>query len=304
MKKLLLIFILILSLPLSANAWTTYQHLTLDDGLKITDTLNGSTDEYALRLDYTVNKSAGNDYGMYVNMMDTASPGTSYLAWWGVNGNVLAYLSNNGQMWAKYVKGNVKVEAPRILTSALGQRLDIQDYRGPFDTAGDIGVRFLNSTTFTNTSGDVIGIQVNPTINQASGTGSYSAFVVDPTETAVGSGGGNLMDLRIGGVSKFKVTNKSHFVSSGTTPVLSACGTAPAITGSDSASKVTIGTGVTTSCTVTFANAYTAAPACVITGDDAAIGYAAITTTTVLTITSSADMDSDVISVICMEPGA
>ena len=37
--------------------------------------LNGSTDEYAFKLDYTVNKSAGDDYGMYVNMADTASPG-------------------------------------------------------------------------------------------------------------------------------------------------------------------------------------------------------------------------------------
>ena len=303
MKKLLLIFILILSLPLSANAWTTYQHLTLDDGLKITDTLSGSTDEYALRLDYTVNKSAGNDYGMYVNMTDIASPGTSYLAWWGIGGTMKAYINDIGLLSASYLQTDNYIKTPRLIAIYAGQTLNIQN-SWIFDAAGEIGVSFLNGAEFTNTSGEIIGVQINPTINQASGTGSYTAFVVDPVETAVGSGGGNLMDLRIGGVSKFKVTNKSHFVSSGTTPTLSACGTAPAITGSDMVSKVTIGTGVTTSCTVTFANAYTTAPACVITGDDAAIGYAATTTTTVLTITSSADMDSDVISVICMEPGA
>ena len=272
------------------------EDLTLNGTLNISNTLNGSTNEYAFKLDYTVNKSAGNNYGMYVNMIDTASPGTSWLAWWGVNGNIRASIDKAGQIYG------YAITSPRILTPSSEQTLEIQKQRS-FSTAGK-AIRFLNLSELTNTSGEVIGVQINPTINQASGTGSYTAFVVDPVETAVGSGGGNLMDLRIGGVSKFKVTNKSHLVSSGTTPTLSACGTAPAITGSDSASKVTIGTGVTTSCTVTFANAYTAAPACVITGDDAAIGYAAVTTTSTLTITSSADMDSDVISVICMEPGA
>jgi len=87
----------------------------------------------------------------------------------------------------------------------------------------------------------------------------------------------------------------------GPDPGLSSCGTTPSIVGSDYASKVTIGSGVTTSCTITFANTgFANAPACVVTGDNTAIGYAATTTTTVLTITSSADMASDVISFICV----
>ena len=40
------------------------------------------------------------------------------------------------------------------------------------------------------------------------------------------------------------------------------------------------------------------------TGDNVAVGYAATTTTTIMTLTSSADMDSDVISYICFGNGA
>ena len=87
---------------------------------------------------------------------------------------------------------------------------------------------------------------------------------------------------------------------SGDSPGLSSCGSSPTITGSDSNGKVTIGTGATQSCTVTFDSTFTAAPACVIAGDNNGIGYAATTSATVLTITSSADMASDVISYICM----
>ena len=77
-------------------------------------------------------------------------------------------------------------------------------------------------------------------------------------------------------------------------------GTTPAMVGSDVAGKITVGTTVTTSCAMTFATAYANAPACVITGDTNATLYSAVTSTTILTITSSADMDSDVIMFICM----
>lgn len=44
------------------------------------DTLNVATgDEVSLSLTYTTNKAAGNDTGLLINQIDTASPGTSYL---------------------------------------------------------------------------------------------------------------------------------------------------------------------------------------------------------------------------------
>lgn len=49
-----------------------------------------------------------------------------------------------------------------------------------------------------------------------------------------------------------------------TPPVLTSCGTTPAITGSDTAGIVTMGTGTPTGCIITFAAAYTAIPYCVV----------------------------------------
>lgn len=86
----------------------------------------------------------------------------------------------------------------------------------------------------------------------------------------------------------------------GTAPAVSACGTTPAIVGNDHAGKVTVGTGSTTSCTVTFNVPYENAPACVITSNQSAtIAHATATTTTVLTITSGTSMASGIISYIC-----
>jgi len=101
-----------------------------------------------------------------------------------------------------------------------------------------------------------------------------------------------------------KLEVAGHYKASGTSPALSSCGTSPSITGADSAGKITIGTGVTTSCTVTFATTFAQTPACVVSGDNSAVGYAATTSTTVLTITSSADMAGDVISYICFGNGS
>lgn len=92
-----------------------------------------------------------------------------------------------------------------------------------------------------------------------------------------------------------------HVETTGTAPAVSSCGTTPSIsaTATDMGGKVTIGTGITTSCTVTFNSAWGVAPPCTVSGDNVAVNYIATTTTTVLTITSSLDMASDVISYIC-----
>ncbi len=91
------------------------------------------------------------------------------------------------------------------------------------------------------------------------------------------------------------------FDSTKTAPGLTSCGGGtPSIVGSDSAGNITIGTGATQSCTVTFASAFLVAPACFVNGNNTAVTYIGTQTTTILTITSSADMDSDVVSYICI----
>jgi len=58
----------------------------------------------------------------------------------------------------------------------------------------------------------------------------------------------------------------THIAAAQTTaPALTSCGTSPAITGTDAAGVVTMGTGTPTGCVITFNVPYTAAPYCVVT---------------------------------------
>lgn len=63
----------------------------------IVSTLNAATgNEVAFTLDYTVNKAAGNDTGLLINMIDTASPGTSLPFDIQVNGSSKFKMDNAG----------------------------------------------------------------------------------------------------------------------------------------------------------------------------------------------------------------
>lgn len=67
------------------------------------------------------------------------------------------------------------------------------------------------------------------------------------------------------------------------TPALTSCGTSPAISGSDSAGTITLGTGTPTGCVATFAQAYTGVPYCVVTSQTAPA-----TTTPAYSVTATA----------------
>lgn len=57
-------------------------------------------------------------------------------------------------------------------------------------------------------------------------------------------------------------TTVLHLGGSGAAPSISSCGTSPSVAGTDVGGVVTIGSGGSSSCIVTFANAYTGKPAC------------------------------------------
>jgi len=73
---------------------------TTDDRLELTTTLDAATgDEEAFAILYTTNKAtSGDDYGLYINQTDTASPGTSYLIWAGVGGTGKFMVKNDGSI--------------------------------------------------------------------------------------------------------------------------------------------------------------------------------------------------------------
>jgi hypothetical protein len=83
------------------------------------------------------------------------------------------------------------------------------------------------------------------------------------------------------------------------TPTVSACGTDPSIEGDDFAGVVTIGSGVVTSCTITFAKAYAVAPSCVITSDAVIVIRVGAISTTTVTLNSGVSIATNIIHYQC-----
>lgn len=85
-------------------------------------------------------------------------------------------------------------------------------------------------------------------------------------------------------------------------PVLSTCGTSPALgTGSnDTAGKITVGTTASNACTLTFGTAYTTAPSCVVQNATTGAGANVYAVTTTTIIWSSALADSTVLFYHCI----
>lgn len=95
------------------------------------------------------------------------------------------------------------------------------------------------------------------------------------------------------------VTNRHlHLPSAGAgTPALSSCGTSPSITGNDLAGTFTTGSAATT-CTLTFATAYPAAPYCFVVPQGNLNFPTYTTSTTALTIT--VDVASTAYNYLCV----
>ena len=74
-----------------------------------------------------------------------------------------------------------------IVTPGNNATLSLQDSGFSTSTGGALAVNMATGTV-SNTSGADVGVKIQPTINQASGTGSYTAFDVAPIVTAQGSG--------------------------------------------------------------------------------------------------------------------
>lgn len=99
---------------------------------------------------------------------------------------------------------------------------------------------------------------------QQSGTITNNHAVKWITNGVIGDGGLGFTELVNGNFSTL-LNTAGHFADTGSTPTLTSCGTGPAISGTDIAGVVTMGTGAPTGCTITFATAYAATPYCTVT---------------------------------------
>jgi len=83
----------------------------------------------------------------------------------------------------------------------------LSQYDGSTFSAPTTTVYLLKNPTYTNTTGPVVGVSVTPTYNQASGTSANTDFLINRTQTAVGSGTQYLIDAQADSASKFSVNN-------------------------------------------------------------------------------------------------
>lgn len=124
----------------------------------------------------------------------------------------MAYISNEFRIGGTYGgSGNIRpINISAFDSTTAGLRLNASSTSGVVQstlTTGSAGsITSLINGTLSSSSGIQYPQVITPTINQSS-TGGYTALLINPTETATGSGTKLLIDAQVGGSSKFKVDN-------------------------------------------------------------------------------------------------
>jgi hypothetical protein len=115
---------------------------------------------------------------------------------------------------------------------------------------------------------------------------------------AVGLGAAQAANLSVD-----TLTVGQHAITGATPPVLTSCGTTPAITGSDTAGIVTMGT-TATGCVITFAAAYATPPVCVVTWIATPLASQSyVTSATAITLTQTSTSNNKVQYVCIAQSG-
>lgn len=101
------------------------------------------------------------------------------------------------------------------LTRFFTQSAATFQFANSITTQTTAGYEFTGLGSLSATSGTQTWFKINPTLNQASGTAATDILRIEPTLTAVGSGGVDLISAAPGGTEVFRVTSAGTVVSSG-----------------------------------------------------------------------------------------
>lgn len=192
-------------------------------------------------------------------------------SYFGVTAGSLTFIVSNGNSWGHHI--HIKSDDVGSLSGGVGAYgacinkanstqitfadLELPGICNPNIPVDGAGLAF-GGVSAAILGGDTMYFQGSNSASNAAP--AYSFF----NNSAVGM---YLVNGTTGGFSKnFRVDG--HLLSgAGSTPTLSACGTGPTFAGvaSDTAGRVTVGTGPPTACTLTFGAAFATAPICVIT---------------------------------------
>jgi hypothetical protein len=148
----------------------------------------------------------------------------------------------------------------------------------------------------------------------ATGTCSAPAYAGESdTTTGLGISNDGTVRICIAGNQMGNFQNGGDFVLSvgiasgrsgiktvGAAPTLSSCGTSPAISGTDLAGQVTMGTGSPTGCVITFTNTKSNAPYCAVTSQSQLTSFAYSISTSAITTVQTAT-SSNIINYVCFQ---
>ncbi len=283
--------------PLTGTGATVTTNTPLID---ISQTWNAAVAFQAIKVNVTRTSSLGNAV-----TVDLQSSGTSvYQMKWdgtvGINYTADNTYQNNSELGIKAITGTsadivfVGSDNKRIILSA-----GVNNSFGLYDPDTNNAPVYITAAGLRQNSAAYVAWSSD---NQFAANGSVdtaltrsAAGVIDVSQ---GSGCGtaaNCRDLRL-----------RHLIGGGTAPTVASttansCGTsAPAITGTDSAGKITVGATSGTSCTITFGTAWANAPSCWATDESTLMGTKAVSTTTTLIISATAFTAGDVVAYGCL----
>ena len=194
----------------------------------------------------------------------------------GGSGSALLASTNTWSAWQTY--GNQVTFSTDVYLSA-GQ-INVKGNR--ITTAAGLldATKLAGTVPSANISGSYAGVTgVGTLTSLALSNGGASSTIL-----ANNTGSGKLIQLQMSSADTFVIDNKGHvdMGNAGATPVLSSCGTGPSLgTGSNDARGTFITGASGTACTITFGQAYAAAPFCIVSGPSSGPFY--IITTTALT---------------------
>jgi len=202
--------------------WFTYNSGSTQFELWSTDTDGGGSDGLIFSVvdgDNTIDFAGGAAFnGLTLWDTGAAVTGTDYAIGRNADGvNLMQYNAPTGSMheFSFNDVSQVAIDESGLYTDVLATltpstTLTIQDQSF---SAADSAVSMVTGTA-TNSSGTFTGAEVIPTINQ-SGTGQYTAFKIDVTETAVASGVQNyLFQAGTDGSGQFAINSNAAVIQS------------------------------------------------------------------------------------------
>lgn len=171
-------------------------------------------------------------------------------------------------------------------------------------TSGNVNLQPLSASQFVKTdpSKNFTTYNLFGSANNWTGTNTYTSSVTIITS--------NTPNYEVGFTTTtsfyhIAISTSGHFITSGSTaPAVSSCGTGPSIVGDDNQGTVTVGSGVTTACTLTFYKAWGATPICTVEAEANDVGWVSAKSQTAITLTFASTMASTAFDYRCSCSGS